>query len=363
MQHDSRAPRTLQPDALFRAAADQAPQVMWIVNTKGAVTYLNRFWYELVGGEPPDWYGHEWADACMPEDVDEMRARWKQASADGTVFQGTRRVRAKDGSLHTLSYRASPVRDEQGKVACWVGMDADVTELKNVETALRLANAELEAFSYSVSHDLRSPLATLQGFSEHLARRMKDSADAQAQHYLERIRAVTLHMGQLIDGLLALAQVSRRPLRREPVDVARIALDVLERLRREHPERHVDLVVAEGLSAHADARMIRSLMENLLGNAWKFSAQREQARIEVGREAGPGEAVFFVRDNGAGFDMAEAGQLFGTFQRLHDAREFPGTGIGLATVHRIVTRHQGRVWAQAAPGEGCTLYFTLGSAV
>ena len=361
MRNERPAPRTVQPDALFRAAADQAPQVMWIVNTKGAVTYLNRFWYELVGGEPPQWYGHEWAEATLPEDVEEMRARWREASAAGTVFAGMRRVRARDGTLHTLQYRASPVRDEHGQIACWVGMDADITEIKKAEHALRIANTELEAFSYSVSHDLRSPLATLQGLSRHLARRLGPSNDTQALHYLERIGVAALQMGDLIDGLLALAQVSRRSLQREPVDLAQMAHHIVDQLRKHEPSREVELVVADALTVHADRRMVRSLMDNLLGNAWKFSSQRERSRIEIGRDPGPGEPLFFVRDNGAGFDMAHAGQLFGTFQRLHDANEFPGTGIGLATVQRIVARHQGRVWAEAAPGVGATFFFSLGA--
>jgi light-regulated signal transduction histidine kinase (bacteriophytochrome) len=253
------------------------------------------------------------------------------------------------------------VRDELGQIACWVGMDADITEIKKAEHALRIANTELEAFSYSVSHDLRSPLATLQGLSRHLARRLSPGNDAQALHYLERIGVAALQMGDLIDGLLALAQVSRRSLQREPVDLALMAHHIVDQLRKHEPGREVELVVGDALTVNADRRMVRSLMDNLLGNAWKFSAQRERARIEIGREPGPGEPVFFVRDNGAGFDMAHAGQLFGTFQRLHDANEFPGTGIGLATVQRIVARHQGRVWAEAAPSAGATFYFTLGA--
>jgi PAS domain S-box-containing protein len=354
-------PLPIQPDALFRAAADQAPQVMWIVNPKGAVTYLNRFWYELVGGEPPKWYGHEWTDAVLAEDVAEMRERWKQVSTTGAIFEGLRRVRARDGVLHTLAYKASPVRDAQGRILCWVGMDADITEIKNIETQLRVANAELEAFSYSVSHDLRSPLATLQGFSRQLAERLEGSGDSKALHYADRIGHTALYMGELLDGLLALAQVSRRPVRREAVDLTRMARDVLERLRRDQPGRETDVFVEEGLVAHADARMMHSLLENLLGNAWKFTALKQPARIEVGRRVGSGEDQFYVHDNGAGFDMAHASQLFTAFNRLHDSREFPGTGIGLATVHRIVTRHQGQIWAKAVPGEGATFYFTLGS--
>lgn len=350
-----------QPDALFRAAADQAPQVMWIVNSKGAVTYLNRFWYELVGGAPPEGHGHAWTEHVLPEDVAEMRERWRTASASGSVFEGTRRVRSQGGTLHTLSYKASPVRGEAGEVVCWVGMDADITEIKNIETELRLANAELEAFSYSVSHDLRSPLATLQGFGQRLAQRLAGSSDGKALHYAERIAHTALAMGELVDGLLSMAQVSRRPLQREPVDLAELAGEILDQHRRATPERRVEARIAPGLVTQADRRLMRSLMENLLGNAWKFTGRTSAALIEVGQQAAGGETVFFVRDNGAGFDMAEAGQLFGTFQRLHTPSEFPGTGIGLATAFRIVSRHQGRIWADASPGRGCTFFFTLGS--
>ena len=355
------APRTVQPDALFRAAADQAPQVMWIVNVKGAVTYLNRFWYELVGGEPPQWYGHDWTQVTHPDDVADMRERWKQASASGTMFEGTRRVRSQDGTLHTLAYRARPVRDDTGEVACWVGMDADITEQKAIEAQLRVANSELEAFSYTVSHDLRSPLATIQGFSQHLTRKLKDNPDAQVHHYVDRIGKTALQMGDLVDGLLALAQVTRRPLKRERVDLTRLAWEILDLLRKQQPARSVQVHVDDGMVVMADGRMVRSLMENLLGNAWKFTAHADPARIDVGCQPGGDEAAYFVRDNGAGFDMAHAGQLFGAFQRLHDAREFPGTGIGLATVQRIVARHEGRAWAQSAPGDGATFFFTLGA--
>jgi PAS domain S-box-containing protein len=350
-----------QPDAMFRAAADQAPQVMWIVNSKGAVTYLNRFWYELVGGAPPEGHGHAWTEHVLPEDVAQMRERWRSATAGGTVFEGTRRVRARDGTLHTLSYKASPVRDAAGRVVCWVGMDADITEIKNIETELRLANAELEAFSYSVSHDLRSPLATLQGFSQRLAQRLAGSGDATSVHYAQRIARTALHMGELVDGLLSMAQVSRGPLQREPVDLGELAAEILEQHRRSAPGRRVQTRIAPGLLVQADRRLMRSLLENLLGNAWKFTGRADPARIEVDQQGADGETVFLVRDNGAGFDMAEAGQLFGTFQRLHPASDFPGTGIGLATALRIVSRHQGRIWAQAAPGRGCTFFFTLGA--
>ena len=351
-------PRVVQPDRLFRAAADQAPLVMWIVNAKGAVTYLNHCWYELVGGMPPKWYGHEWAEACHPEDVAEMRAKWKSSSRTGAVFEGTRRVMGQDGSWHTLSYRAVPVVDEQG-LACWVGMDTDITEMVSTQAALQLAARELESFSNAVSHDLRAPLVTIQGFSRLVLQRLGPDTEDKVRHWVERINAGADHMSQLVDGLLALARI-KGELKLEMVNLSALAGQIADRMRLAEPERAVDVEIAPSLVACGDYRMLAVLMENLLGNAWKFTSKRPDARIKVGLHADlPAERVFYVCDNGAGFDMAHSHKLFKTFERLHTAREFPGTGTGLATVHRVVSRHGGRAWAESAPGQGATFYFAL----
>jgi PAS domain S-box-containing protein len=351
--------RAPQPDALFRGAADQAPQPMWIVNAKGAVTYLNHAWYELVGGMPPKWYGHAWGEVVEARDLAEMRERWKTASATGSIFEGTRRVKAQDGQWHTLAYRATPVFDAGG-LACWVGIDSDITELMDTQAALRIANHELETFSYTVSHDLRSPLVTVQGFTQLLAKELGEQGKPQVRHYLGRISEAVEHMGRLVDGLLALSQVTRSKLRIEEVDVGALAGEILDMLQRTDPAREVAIEVQCDLRGRADNRLMASLLENLLGNAWKFTSATPQARIAVGQASkSPTEVVLFVKDNGAGFDMAHAGQLFSAFERLHDAGEFPGMGIGLATVQRIVARHGGRVWAEAAPGQGACFYFAL----
>jgi signal transduction histidine kinase len=226
---------------------------------------------------------------------------------------------------------------------------------------LAAANRELESFSYSVSHDLRAPLRAIDGFSKALLSDYGGGAlDKRGVHFLERVRAGTQKMSQLIDDMLHLAQVTRRPLERRDVDVTAIAHEVAEELARRNPDRIVRCVIEPDLRASADPRLLTVVFENLLGNAWKFTGTKHDAQVEVGQTVIGGEPVFFVRDNGAGFDTTYAGKLFGAFQRLHHESEFEGTGIGLATVKRIITRHGGHVSAEGVEGVGATFYFTLG---
>lgn len=227
------------------------------------------------------------------------------------------------------------------------------------ETELSAANRELEAFSYSVSHDLRSPLRSIDGFGLALVEDCAASLPPAGVSHVERIRAATQRMGQLIDDLLQLSRMTRAEMHHEPVDLTVLATSVAVDLARTAPERRVAFVVEPGLAATGDANLLRVVLENLLGNAWKFTGKHPEATITVGRTMRDGHAAFFVRDTGAGFDMAYAGRLFGAFQRLHAAGEFAGTGIGLATVQRIVRRHGGEVWAEGAVGQGATFTFTL----
>ena len=223
------------------------------------------------------------------------------------------------------------------------------------------ANKELEAFSYSVSHDLRGPLRGIDGFSQLLLSEYRDKLDDNGQKYLGRIRASAQHMGELIDDLLLLAQVSRSELRREQVNISDIARAAVAELRSSEPGRSVSCEIQDRLTGEADRRLMRVMLDNLLGNAWKFTSKTQEPRIEVGAERREGILAYFVRDNGAGFDMAYAEKLFHPFQRLHRDSEFTGTGIGLATVHRIVARHGGRVWPQSRVDGGATFFFTLTS--
>ncbi|MDX2171085.1 MAG: ATP-binding protein, partial [Deltaproteobacteria bacterium] len=290
-------------------------------------------------------------------------------------------------SVIWVNLTVSLVRERDGAPRYFISVVEDISERKRTEQALRdseeavrrlnaelaqrvrdvtertiqleVANRELEAFSYSVSHDLRAPLRAIDGFSQALLEDLWPTLAADHRHHLQRVRDATHRMGELIDGLLSLSRLTRSEMHISAVDLSALANEVAAGLRRANPERHVSLLIAPGLLARGDAGLLRVLFDNLLGNAWKYTAHRQRAHIEVGAVHPDTGTAYFVRDDGAGFDMAYADKLFGAFQRLHTVDEFPGSGIGLATVARIVHRHGGRVWADAAVDEGATFYFTL----
>jgi signal transduction histidine kinase len=224
---------------------------------------------------------------------------------------------------------------------------------------LEIANQELEAFSYSVSHDLRAPLRGIDGFSQILLEDYYDRLDDQGRDYLARVRAACQRMAQLIDDLLSLSRVARSEMHPEEVDLSRLAEEIADELENAQPQRKVRFDIQPGISARGDGHLLRIAVENLHGNAFKFTANCDDAEVRFGAEEKDGERVFYVRDNGVGFDMAYADKLFGAFQRLHGAQEFPGTGIGLATVQRIIHRHGGEIWAEGVVGGGAAFYFTL----
>jgi hypothetical protein len=232
-------------------------------------------------------------------------------------------------------------------------------DLERHAAHLEAANRELEAFSHSVSHDLRAPLVSIDGFTAHLQKE-GESLSVQGREYLRRVRESVRRMGALIDDMLHLSKVTRAQLHREDADLAQVARDVVDELRLSHPRHPVDFVMPDSVPANCDVRLMRIALVNLLGNAWKFTGKRDGARVEFSVAAPRGaEPIYRVQDNGAGFDMAHAGKLFSPFERLHGAGDFPGTGIGLATVQRIVERHGGRLWAEASVGHGASFYFTL----
>jgi PAS domain S-box-containing protein len=294
-----------------------------------------------------------------PEDIASGKPARELAVAarEGRIEDEGWRVR-KDGTRFWANVVITALR-ENGRLIGFAKVTRDLTERMQNEERLRAAVTELDAFAYSVSHDLRAPLRSIDGFSQVLLEDYADKLDDAGKEALARIRAATQRMGALIDDLLKLSRVSRGELRTETVDLSALAAGIA----REFRGRDVHITIAPGLVVQGDPRLLRIALENLLGNAWKYTSKRRDARIEFGalERPGGGERVFYVRDNGAGFDMQYADKLFGAFQRLHGANEFEGTGVGLATVQRILRRHGGRIWAEAKVDEGATFYFTVGA--
>jgi PAS domain S-box-containing protein len=280
-------------------------------------------------------------------------------------FESVRR--RKDGLDIDVSVTISPIRNAQGRMIGASKVARDISGLKRAveavaraKEATEAANRELEAFSYSVAHDLRAPLRGIDGFSQALLEDYAEKLDEDGKRYLRRVRESAQHMAQLIDSLLSLARITRGHVDSDLVDLSELARAAAERLKALQPERNVEFLISKGLTVTGDGRLLAIALDNLLGNAWKFTRNEPKACIELGASmTDAGQQVFHVRDNGAGFDMAFASKLFGVFQRLHTSQEFEGPGIGLATVQRVIHRHQGRVWADGKVGGGATFYFTL----
>jgi len=280
----------------------------------------------------------------------------------------TVRVR-KDGREIHVSVTSSPIRDARGALIGASKVARDITDRRRAEVALahardaaEAASRELEAFSYSVAHDLRAPLRAIRGFAQLLLESYGGKLDDAGQDWLQEILLNSRHMGSLIDALLSLSRTTRSELHHERVDLSSLVRGTAKELASREPGRVVELVVEDGLAAELDPTLARALVDNLVGNAWKFTSGVARARIEFGVIPRDGASTFFVRDNGAGFDMTHAERLFTPFQRFHTAAEFPGTGIGLATVKRIVHRHGGQVWAEGVVNHGATFYFTVPAA-
>jgi PAS domain S-box-containing protein len=311
--------------------------------------------------------GQHFSRFYLEEDV----RRGKPAFALNTALEQGRyedqgwRVR-KDGSTFWADAVVTALRDKTGQLRGFCKVTRDVTVRKQNEELLRLKNAQLEtsnkeldAFSYSVSHDLRAPLRGIDGFSQALLEDYGEKLDSVGQSHLQRVRLAAQRMSALIDDLLNLSRVTRSEIHREKLDLSAVVRSVAEELQRGAPSRNVTFVITEGLTAHGDSRLLRVAIENLLGNSWKYTSGHSSARIEFGFHQANGRSAFFVRDDGAGFDPRYSDRLFGAFQRLHAMTEFPGTGIGLATVQRIIHRHGGKIWAEGEVEKGATFYFTL----
>jgi PAS domain S-box-containing protein len=364
-----RAEETLRAsEERFRALAATANDAIISADSRAHVTYFNPGAERIFGYTAGEVTGQP-LTMLMPERFQAAHsagvARYLSTGQAHVVGRTVELVgRRRDATEFPIELSLASWR--RGTEIAFTAIIRDVTERKRIDELLRrhtaqleVTNAELDAFAYSVSHDLRAPLRSIDGFSQALLEDYSKQLDPTGQDYLRRVRAATQRMGALIDDLLNLSHVTRSEMAIRTVDVSDLARQLAGELASGDPERKVDVVIAPGLEARADEGLLRIVLQNLIGNAWKFTGKRTDPRIEVGMVAANGERAYFVRDNGAGFDMTYAPKLFGAFQRLHRATEFPGTGVGLATVQRIIHRHGGRVWAESAVDRGATFYFTL----
>lgn len=365
----------LAAEAKFRKLVEQALVGTYIIQD-GRFAYVNPAMLEILGYPEQEMISRPVLDFIAEPDraLARENVRRRLAGEIESIRYQLRMLRKDGGEVHVEVHGSRSEYDGRPAI---LGTLLDITERKLAEertkqlneelerrvrertAQLEAANKELESFSYSVSHDLRAPLRGIDGFSRVLLESHAGKLDARGQDYLQRVRAGSQRMSRLIDDLIELARWTRSTMTRTSVDLSAIAQSVVADLRQADPERKVEVVIAPELRAEGDPTLLRVALMNLLGNAWKFTGKQPEARIEVGRTTHGGVPAWFVRDNGAGFDMAYAGKLFGAFQRLHGQKEFEGTGIGLATVQRVIARHGGRIWAEGEVGKGATFYFTL----
>jgi PAS domain S-box-containing protein len=396
-------------------ALQSAANAIVITGPDGLILWVNQAFTRLTGYDAAEAIGQNPRVLKSGQhDATFYKGLWDTIST-GRVWRGEMINQRKDGSLYTEEMTITPVADAAGVISHYIAIKQDVTDRKRVEEALKRAhdelefrveqrtaelrssnetlartvaelerredevrklnqelklrlaqletsNKELESFAYSVSHDLRAPLRSIDGFSRALLEDYADKLDEEGMENLRIICAASTRMGQLIDDLLALSRVTRSELRQEGVDLSALVESIVRHMKAAHPEREVDVVIQPSLWAKADPNLLRIVLENLIANAWKFTSKKPRAEIEFGQKERNGEPAFFLRDNGAGFEMAYVHKIFGAFQRLHSTTEFPGTGVGLATVQRIIHRHGGQVWAEGEPGKGACFYFSLPAA-
>jgi PAS domain S-box-containing protein len=371
-------------ESRFRSLSESSPIGVYQFDAQSNCIYVNKRWCEITGISYQEAMNKGWRKILPPEELLNLQTAW-QAFINGTgEFSHKLCFRHRDGKDRWIQFHARRLAAFGNEPGGFVGTIDDITAEMEAESEIRrlnasleervaertaqlaAANAELEAFSYSVSHDLRSPLRAIDGFSRAIAEDYAPAFDENGRDYLRRIREASQRMAQLIDDLLRLSRATRTQMRLDTIDLAELARVIATELREaDAPDRIVEFSCAPTLPARVDRDLMRIVLDNLLGNAWKYTRKQPTPKIEFTvaaaspDSADPQALIYTVSDNGAGFDMRYAGKLFAPFQRLHSRTEFEGTGIGLATVRRIITRHGGRVWAESALGQGTRIHFTL----
>ena len=364
---------------LLRTIINIIPDSVYIKDKQGRKTIANPADLAFIGAREEEVIGKTDAEVYPLESANRYKSDDEWVIKNGQpIINKEEKIPKRDGSLRWLLTSKVPLKDNDGNIIGVVGIGRDISDRKEADEEIRRLNAELEervlsrtaeleiavreleTFSYSVSHDLRAPLRAINGFSLALLEDKADALDDEGKSHLNRIIQSTKRMSKIVDDLLKLSKVTQVEMSREEIDLGSVARSILDDFKMGAPERKVEVIIEAGMIVLGDTSLIRILMENLLNNAWKFTSKREMAHIEVGKTELEEKAVYYVQDNGAGFDMAYASRLFNAFQRLHTPAEFEGTGIGLATVGRIIKRHGGKVWALSAVDQGSTFYFMLG---
>jgi PAS domain S-box-containing protein len=374
-----------ESEARLRSVIQNAPIPVLVLTFKGEVVFLNEDFTRLTGytiEDLPTW--KEWLETACAIPPAQMAGKYREfeqrRKKTPELWEEETEIRTRTGEIRSWICRGSAIFPSPAGSELVILMAMDITDRKKAEEGLRqaekelkklnedlasrnqelqTANRELEAFSASLAHDLKTPLVVIDLYTKRLIKKYEEKLDARGKEYIEGLQSAGARLSELVQDLFQLSHYSQKSIKREKVDMSAMARAIVEQLRDLQPERQADCRVEEGLVVRGDSRLIKAALENLLGNAWKFTGKCETARIELGSEDQAGQTVYFVRDNGCGFDKKFSDELFLPFKRLHHQEEFPGTGLGLTTVRRIVDRHGGRIWAEGFPGQGATFYFTI----